>query len=121
VGLVFKCGEINIRAMELLDAGNTETYGHPIPTNVPLGHKKGKAIVVSGHDLIDLDQILKQTQGTGITVYTHGEMLPTHGYPGLKKYPTSMDTTELHGKSTKRIRTIPRRNPYDNQLHPTSY
>ena len=87
VGLVFKCGEINIRAMELLDAGNTETYGHPTPTKVPLGHKKGKAIVVSGHDLIDLEQILKQTQGKGITVYTHGEMLPTHGYPGLKKYP----------------------------------
>jgi hydroxylamine reductase len=87
VGLVFKCGEINIRAMELLDEGNTETYGHPVPTKVPLGHKKGKAILVSGHDLIDLEQILKQTQGTGITVYTHGEMLPTHGYPELKKYP----------------------------------
>ncbi len=86
VGLVFKCGEINIRAMELLDAGNTETYGHPVPTKVPLGHKKGKAIVVSGHDLIDLEEILKQTQGKNITVYTHGEMLPTHGYPGLKKY-----------------------------------
>ena len=86
VGLVFKCGEINIRAMELLDAGNTETYGHPVPTKVPLGHKKGKAIVVSGHDLIDLEQILKQTQGTGISIYTHGEMLPTHGYPELKKY-----------------------------------
>ena len=55
VGLVFKCGEINIRAMELLDAGNTETYGHPVPTKVPLGHKKGKAILVSGHDLIDLE------------------------------------------------------------------
>jgi len=87
VSLVFKCGEINIRAMELLDAGNTEHYGHPVPTKVPLGHKKGKAILVSGHDLIDLENILKQTQGTGITVYTHGEMLPTHGYPGLKKYP----------------------------------
>ena len=87
VGLVFKCGEINIRAMELLDAGNTETYGHPVPTKVPLGHKKGKAILVSGHDLIDLENILKQTQGTGITVYTHGEMLPTHGYPALKKFP----------------------------------
>lgn len=87
VGLVFKCGEINIRAMELLDAGNTETYGHPVPTKVPLGHKKGKAILVSGHDLKDLEEILKQTQGTGINVYTHGEMLPTHGYPGLKKYP----------------------------------
>jgi hydroxylamine reductase len=87
VGLVFKCGEINIRAMELLDAGNTETYGHPTPTKVPLGHKKGKAILVSGHDLMDLEEILKQTQGKNITVYTHGEMLPTHGYPVLKKYP----------------------------------
>ncbi len=86
VGLVFKCGEINIRAMELLDAGNTETYGHPVPTKVPLGHKKGKAILVSGHDLMDLEEILKQTQGTGINVYTHGEMLPTHGYPKLKAY-----------------------------------
>ncbi len=87
VGLVFKCGEINIRAMELLDAGNTETYGHPVPTKVPLGHKKGKAILVSGHDLIDLENILKQSQGKGIYVYTHGEMLPTHGYPKLKAYP----------------------------------
>ena len=87
VALVFKCGEINIRAMELLDAGNTETYGHPAPTKVPLGHKAGKAILVSGHDLIDLGEILKQSQGKGITVYTHGEMLPTHGYPELKKYP----------------------------------
>jgi len=87
VNLVFKCGEINIRAMELLDAGNTEKYGHPVPTKVPLGHKKGKAILVSGHDLIDLEEILKQSQGKGITVYTHGEMLPTHGYPKLKAYP----------------------------------
>jgi hydroxylamine reductase len=87
VALVFKCGEINIRAMELLDAGNTEKYGHPVPTKVPLGHKKGKAILVSGHDLIDLEEILKQSQDKGITVYTHGEMLPTHGYPWLKKYP----------------------------------
>jgi len=86
VGLVFRCGEINIRAMELLDAGNTETYGHPLPTKVPLGHKKGKAILVSGHDLIDLEEILKQSQGKGIYVYTHGEMLPSHGYPELKKY-----------------------------------
>ena len=87
VGLVFKCGEINIRAMELLGAGNTETYGHPVPTKVSLGLKKGKAILVSGHDLMDLEEILKQSQGKGITVYTHGEMLPTHGYPELKKYP----------------------------------
>jgi hydroxylamine reductase len=87
VGLVLKCGEINLRAMELLDAGNTGTYGHPVPTKVPLGAKKGKAILVSGHDLQDLEAILKQTAGKGIYVYTHGEMLPAHGYPELKKYP----------------------------------
>jgi hydroxylamine reductase len=87
VGLALKCGEINIRAMELLDAGHTETYGHPVPTKVPLGHKKGKALLVSGHDLMDLDALLKQTEGKGITIYTHGEMLPAHGYPQLKKYP----------------------------------
>jgi hydroxylamine reductase len=86
VGLVLKCGEINLRAMELLDAGNIGTYGHPVPTQVPLGTKKGRAILVSGHDLRDLDELLKQTEGKGIFIYTHGEMLPTHGYPGLKKY-----------------------------------
>jgi hydroxylamine reductase len=87
VGLVMKCGEINVRAMELLDAGNTETYGHPVPTRVPLGAKKGKAILVSGHDLKDLEDVLRQSEGKGIYVYTHGEMLPAHGYPKLKKYP----------------------------------
>ena len=86
VALVLKCGEINLRAMELLDAGNTGVYGHPVPTKTPLGVKKGKAILVSGHDLKDLEEILKQSEGKGIYVYTHGEMLPTHGYPGLKKY-----------------------------------
>ncbi len=87
IGLVLKCGEINLRAMELLDAGNTGAYGHPVPTPVPLGHKKGKAILISGHDLVDMENLLKQSEGKGIYVYTHGEMLPTHGYPGLKKYP----------------------------------
>jgi hydroxylamine reductase len=86
VGLVLKCGEVNLRAMELLDDGNTSTYGHPVPTQVPLGAKKGKAILVSGHDLKDLEEVLNQSQGKGINVYTHGEMLPTHGYPELKKY-----------------------------------
>ena len=84
--LVLKCGEINLRTMELLDAGNTGAYGHPQPTSVPLGAKKGKAILVSGHDLKDLEAILKQTEGKGIFVYSHGEMLPAHGYPELKKY-----------------------------------
>ncbi len=86
VGLVLKCGEINLRAMELLDAANTGTYGHPVPTSVSLGAKQGKAILVSGHDLKDLEEILKQSEGRGINVYTHGEMLPCHGYPELKKY-----------------------------------
>lgn len=86
LGLVMKCGEVNLRAMELLDAGHTERYGHPVPTEVPLGAKAGKAILVSGHDLMDLEVLLKQTEGTGINVYTHGEMLPAHGYPGLKQY-----------------------------------
>ena len=86
VGLVLKCGGINLKAMEILDAGNTETYGHPVPTSVPLGAKQGKAILVSGHDLKDLEEILKQSEGKGINVYTHGEMLPCHGYPELKKY-----------------------------------
>jgi hydroxylamine reductase len=86
VALALRCGEAAYKAMELLDAGNTGTYGHPVPTKVPLGHKKGKAILVSGHDLKDLEELLKQTRGKGIYIYTHGEMLSTHGYPALKKY-----------------------------------
>ncbi|MBW1763500.1 MAG: hydroxylamine reductase, partial [Deltaproteobacteria bacterium] len=86
LGLVLKCGEVNLRAMELLDTGNTSRYGHPVPTSVPLGVRNGKAILVSGHDLKDLEEILKQSEGKGINVYTHGEMLPCHGYPELKKY-----------------------------------
>jgi len=86
LGLVLRCGEANLRAMELLDQGNTGRYGHPVPTQVPLRHVKGKALLVSGHDLADLEKILRQTEGKGIYIYTHGEMLPTHGYPELKKY-----------------------------------
>ena len=81
-----KTGEINLRAMELLDAANTGAYGHPEPTQVRITPVKGKCILVSGHDLRDLDELLKQTEGTGINVYTHGEMLPCNAYPGLKKY-----------------------------------
>ncbi|MBU2262619.1 MAG: hydroxylamine reductase, partial [Proteobacteria bacterium] len=87
LGLLMKCGQTNLRAMEILDAANTGAYGHPVPTSVSLGAKKGKAILVSGHDLKDLEELLKQTEGKGIFIYTHGEMLPAHGYPGLKKYP----------------------------------
>jgi len=87
VKMALRCGEAAYKAMELLDAGNTNTYGHPVPTKVPLGYKKGKAILVSGHDMKDLEELLKQTEGKGINIYTHGEMLSTHGYPKLKKYP----------------------------------
>ncbi|MGM0689334.1 MAG: hydroxylamine reductase [Bacillota bacterium] len=86
LGLVLKCGEINLKTMELLDAANTGVFGSPVPTEVPLGHKAGKCILVSGHDLHDLKMILEQTEGKGIFVYTHGEMLPAHGYPELKKH-----------------------------------
>lgn len=86
VDLTLRCGQAAVGAMALLDAGNTETYGHPVPTQVPLGHKKGKAILVSGHDLKDLEELLKQTRDKGIYIYSHGEMLPTHGYPKLKQY-----------------------------------
>jgi hydroxylamine reductase len=81
-----RVGELNLKVMELLDAANTEAYGHPTPTAVRTEPVKGKAILVSGHDLKDLEGILKQTEGTGINIYTHGEMLPAHGYPKLKAY-----------------------------------
>lgn len=87
VSRCFKVGELNLTVMGLLDAANTGTYGHPVPTSVRIEPVKGKAILVSGHDLKDLEELLKQTEGTGINVYTHSEMLPAHGYPELKKYP----------------------------------
>ena len=86
LALALKCGEMNLKAMELLDAANTGAYGHPVPTPVRTEPLQGKAIVVSGHDLRDLEDLLKQTEGRGINVYTHGEMLPAHGYPKLKAY-----------------------------------
>jgi len=87
VPAVLRCGERNLRAMELLDAANTGTYGHPVPTPVRVTPVKGKAILVSGHDLKDLHALLEQTAGRGVNIYTHGEMLPAHGYPELKKHP----------------------------------
>ena len=84
--LVMKVGEVNLKCMALLDKANTETYGHPTPTTVPLTVEKGPFIVITGHDLRDLQILLEQTEGKGINVYTHGEMLPAHAYPELKKY-----------------------------------
>ena len=80
-------GKWNVEVMNLLDRANTEVYGHPEPTPVRIHPLKGRAILVSGHDLRDLDLLLQQTEGKGINIYTHGEMLPCHGYPRLKKYP----------------------------------
>ena len=85
--LVLKTGEVNLACMALLDAANTEAYGDPVPVTVPLTIEKGPFIVVSGHDLHDLKLLLEQTEGKGINIYTHSEMLPAHGYPELKKYP----------------------------------
>jgi len=86
VSLALETGRINYVTMELLNQAHVDTYGHPVPTPVQLGTKAGKAILVSGHDMKFLEELLKQTEGTGINIYTHGEMLPAHGYPGLKKY-----------------------------------
>ena len=86
LALSLRCGQVNLRCMEILDEGHTARFGHPVPTPVSTSLKKGPAIIVTGHDLADLETLLQQTQGKGINVYTHGEMLPAHGYPGLKKY-----------------------------------
>jgi len=87
VGWVMRCGEMGAQAMARLDEANTGALGHPQPTQVSLGVREGPAILVSGHDLRDLEELLRQTEGTGVNVYTHGEMLPAHGYPLLKKHP----------------------------------
>jgi hydroxylamine reductase len=86
VGWAMRTGELNLTVMQLLDAANTGVYGHPEPTTVRVTPIRGKCICVSGHDLKDLDELLRQTEGRGINVYTHGEMLPCHAYPKLKKY-----------------------------------
>ncbi len=85
--IVLEVGEINLKCMALLDRANTETYGHPEPTEVSLKIEKGPFIVVTGHDLHDLKLLLEKTQGQGVNIYTHGEMLPAHAYPRLKEYP----------------------------------
>ncbi|MDD3593482.1 MAG: hydroxylamine reductase [Candidatus Gastranaerophilales bacterium] len=86
LGLVLKTGKINLECMELLDKANTETYGNPVPTKVTTNIEKGPFIVVTGHDLHDLALLLEQSKDKGVNIYTHGEMLPCHAYPELKKY-----------------------------------
>ncbi len=87
VALAIEAGKVNLRVMRLLKEAHIQAYGEPVPTQVPTGTVKGKGILVTGHGLKALEELLKQTQGTGINIYTHSEMLPAHGYPGLKKYP----------------------------------
>ena len=86
VALTLKTGEYGVRVMALLDAANTSRFGDPEITTVNIGVRKNPAILISGHDLTDLEQLLEQTQGTGVDVYTHGEMLPAHYYPAFKQY-----------------------------------
>ena len=85
--IVLEVGEVNLKCMAMLDQANTETFGHPQPTTVSLTVEKGPFIVITGHDLYDLKLLLEQTAGKGINIYTHGEMLPAHAYPELKKFP----------------------------------
>jgi hydroxylamine reductase len=87
IGIIMEFGQANLKCLEILDKAHTEHFGNPVPTKVSLAIKEGPAIIVSGHDLLDLEQLLKQTEGQGINIYTHGEMLPAHGYPSLKKHP----------------------------------
>ncbi len=87
LGLLMELGKINLKCMELLDAANTTAFGHPVPTKVSKTIEKGPFIVISGHDLLELQELLEATKGKGVNVYTHGELLPAHAYPGLKKYP----------------------------------
>lgn len=86
IRLTMRTGENACEVMKVLDEANTSVYGNPVPHKVNVHHRKGPFIIVSGHDLKDLEMLLEQTKGTGVNVYTHGEMLPCHGYQGLKKY-----------------------------------
>jgi len=86
LSMVLKTGQINLKCMEMLDKANTQSYGNPIPTKVTTNIEKGPFIIVTGHDLKDLHILLEQTKGKGVKIYTHGEMLPCHAYPELKKY-----------------------------------
>jgi len=84
--MVLKCGSMNLKIMELLDKVHTDEFGNPVPIEVETGTKKGPGILVTGHDLLDLYELLRQAEGKGVNIYTHGEMLPAHGYPELRKF-----------------------------------
>ena len=106
IRMTMRTGENALEVMKKLDEANTETYGNPLPHKVDVHIKKGPFIIVSGHDLKDLKMLLEQSKGKGINVYTHGEMLPCHGYDGLKKYPHLSAISAVHGKISKSSLTI---------------
>ena len=110
LALILEFGRVNFQCMALLDQAHTETFGHPVPTRVNTDIQKGPFIVVTGHDLKDLRQLLKQTAGKGVNVYTHGEMLPAHGYPELKNTPIWWATSARLSRTSKRsLQTCPLR------------
>ena len=100
--LTLETGSYGVKVMELLDKANTETYGNPEITKVNIGVGKNPGILVSGHDLRDLEMLLEQTQGTGVDVYTHSEMLPAHYYPASRNIRTLLETMEMHGGNRKK-------------------
>lgn len=100
--VVMEVGEVNLKCMELLDKANTTSYGNPSPVKVTLNVEKGPFIVVTGHDLKDLELLLEQTKDKGINIYTHGEMLPAHAYPKLNKYPHLRVTLVQRGRISRR-------------------
>jgi len=103
IRLAVEGGKMNVKTMKLLKRAHIETYGEPEPTKVQTGTVKGKGIIVTGHGLKALEELLKQTEGTGINVYTHSELLPAHGYPGLKKYKHLVGNLGISWRDQKKL------------------
>ena len=102
VALTLETGKYGVDVMALLDEANTSSYGHPEITKVNIGVRNNPAILISGHDLKDLEQLLEQTKDTGVDVYTHGEMLPAHYYPAFKSMSILLGTMGTHGGNKMR-------------------
>lgn len=117
IALNLKCGEVSVAVLALLDQAHCDTFGKPTPTTIKVGHKPGKAILISGHDMVDLKALLDQTAGLGIDIYTHGEMIPAHGYPELKKYASGRAFRRRLDAAAARVRPLPGRDPDDDEQH----
>lgn len=102
IRMTMRVGDMAVQVMKTLDEANTSTYKDPSPHKVNVNIKKGPFIIVSGHDLKDLEMLLKQTEGKGINIYTHGEMLPANGYPELKNTNIWLEILDLRGKISKK-------------------